>query len=735
MAHRPRARRLEVKKQKKRRTGWHRGGARYPSATSEVVVPCAVVSNLEYVGASCMGQDEASGGGGTCCSFLLLSQISRNYSNWNESWGTEIVIAFRLPVRARPTAFSCRVGRGGARGRFVLRLSPSLPVPRWNRRVLLPSGPLRGLRSSTMAPPPRPASPAAFLPPAAYGASAAVPPQRPLSPRPRAVVGPPPPVAAARASSWTGTWAGSWTRCPSPLSWNAAPAPLGGPTGRLPGVVSVDDVRAGGRRAAPPSAPVSPPLPQTTMAADRVHRAKRVGGVTAPSLAGGGVCGSGGRPSTADGDGGDGGDAADAPPVRRVRLLPRVHVPRAVGSALAVLRVGGARGRPVGGGGGGSGSASWAVDAGPAAVGGVRQGAAGRRGVARPLPVRPHALAAGVLSPPSPPRHAPVAPPRPAPVAPRPSGVPRPPPPAPVMAPAVASPPVAPPPAEAAAAAAAAAVKARRGRQLRSPRPSSAPPTARVTVPPPQPPPVTTPVVKRRRGRPRLSPSAPPVEGAAAPAGEPLPAAPGVAAEPRRRRGRPRLLPSPPPVVASAAPAVEPSPPAAGTVAKPRRGRPPRRPVVAASLTVEAPCRRGRPPASASAPVVALPASAGAAVKRPPGRPPRVPRMKAGSGAVGVVAPTAPTRVSLVLPSPLHPLPLNEPAPVEAAPRVRKPHSYWNELRNVETELVAANVALVSLASVSFLVYFCLLWCAGVPLTFFFCVLVAAAIDAVSGAV
>lgn len=84
-----------------------------------------------------------------------------------------------------------------------------------------------------------------------------------------------------------------------------------------------------------------------------------------------------------------------------------------------------------------------------------------------------------------------------------------------------------------------------------------------------------------------------------------------------------------------------------------------------------------------------------------------------------MVAPTAPTRVSLVLPSPLHPLPLNEPAPVEAAPRVRKPHSYWNELRNVETELVAANVALVSLASVSFLVYFCLLWCAGVPLTFF----------------
>lgn len=31
---------------------------------------------------------------------------------------------------------------------------------------------------------------------------------------------------------------------------------------------------------------------------------------------------------------------------------------------------------------------------------------------------------------------------------------------------------------------------------------------------------------------------------------------------------------------------------------------------------------------------------------------------------------------------------------MEAAPRVRKPHSYWNELRNVETELVAANVAL-----------------------------------------
>lgn len=561
-----------------------------------------------------------------------------------------------------------------------------------------------------MAPPPRPASPPAFLPPSACGASATVPARRPLSPRPRAVVGPPPSVAAARTSSWTGSWVGSWTRCTSPLPWGATPTQPGGSTGRLPGVVSADDVRGGESGAAPPSAPLAPPLPRTTMAADRGHRSDRSGGVTVPSVTGGGGGGGGVRPATADGDGGDGCDGADAPPVRRVRLLPRLHVPRAVGSALAVLRVGGARGRPGGGGG-----ASWAVDAGSATTGEARDAGAGRRGIARPLPVRPQASAAGVLAPPSAPP--PV-------VDLRPGGVPRPSAPTPVVVPPVVPPPEvspsdkasAPPP-----------VKARRGRKPRSPRLVSAPPTASQTVPPPPPPlPVATPVTKPRRGRPRLSPAA--VKGAAAPVVEPLQPAPGAKAKPRR--GRPRLSP-PLPVKEAAVPAVEPQQAASEVVAKPRRGRPPR-PVVAASLTVEAPRRRGRPPASASAPVVALPASAGVAVKRPRGRSPRVPRVEAISSAC-VVSPAVPTKVPLVLPSPLRPLPLAKPAPVEAAPRARKPHGYWNELRNVETELVAANVVLVSLASIPL----CPVWPAVVrsPCTFLWEVVRAVVVIAVCGAV
>lgn len=545
----------------------------------------------------------------------------------------------------------------------------SLPVRPWHRR-----GALAEAGSFTMAPPPRPASPPAFLPPSAYGASATVPAGRPLSPRPRAVVGPPPPVSAARTSSWTGALVGSWTRCTSPLPWGATPTQDGSSTGRLPGVVSMDDVRGGGGRAAAPSAPFAPPLPRTTMAADRAHRTDRCGGLTTPSVVGSGG-GGGVRPASADGDGGDVCDGADAPPVRRVRLLPRLHVPRAVGSALAVLRVGGARGRPGGGGG-----ASWAVDAGSATAGEGRDAGAGRRGIARPLPVRPLASAAGVLAPPSAP---------PPGVDLRPGGLPRPSPPAPVVAPAVVSPPGASPPNEASALP---PVKAQRGRKPRLPRLVSAPPTASLTVPSP----VATPVAKPRRGRPRLSPPA--AKGAVAPVVESLQPDPGAAAKPRR--GRPRLSP-PPPVKRAAVPTVEPLRTAPEVAATPRRGRPPR-PVAAASLTVQAPRRRGRPPASASAPVVALPASGGVAIKRPRGRPPRVPQVEAVSTA-RVVAPTAPTKVPLALPSPLHQLPLAKPAPAEAAPRARKPHGYWNELRNVETELVAANVALVSLARVPFL--------------------------------